>query len=311
MRIALCRLSVSHSVWLSAAASALIAASPGHGAPLNQAASFYHQGRFDSALTRLEAIKNAGDLKRRDSLSVFQYLGMASARLGRQPEAAGYFTSLLGMDSLFQFPRNEDPAVLTAFERARAQLSSPASVPSIPPVDPHVPHLGTLAADSSTIALPAAPLPAAAPSPAKAAPKTGAGTRLDGDDRPMVLAGITLTEIGADGASGTQAAPGAGGHRDMGTPPRIGLSLGAMPFGTGWFVRNRVKHGLVLGIMQAGGLALSLYASDRQSREAGDPFRIKDKAELDAARQWQLVQRVSLSMAVGAYVFSLIASAGD
>jgi hypothetical protein len=297
------------SVWLSAAASALFTAAAAHGAPVSQAASFYHQGRFDSALTRLEAIKNAGGLKRRDSLSLFQYLGMASARLGREPEAAGHFASLLGMDSLFQFPRNEDPAVLTAFERARAQLSAPASIPS---PAPGVPALGHPVRDSSALAAsPAAPARAASPLPSQAAaPQSGARTRGDGDDRPVVLAGITLTEIGADDASEGKAVPGPGERQAMGTPPRIGLSMGAMPFGTGWFVRNKVKHGLVLGVMQAGGLALSLYASERQSREADDPFRIEN-GELDAVNQWQLVQRVSLTTAVGAYLYSLIASAGD
>jgi hypothetical protein len=273
----------------------LFAAAAATGAPVSEAASFYHQGRFDSAITRLEALKASGDMKRRDSLSLFQYLGMASARLGRVPEAEGYFTTLLGLDSLFQFPRNEDPKVLSAFASARAQLSVPRAMPPVPPAAPPVQPVGPMGVDDS----------GAAASPVAASPAAPA------QDAPLVVAGITLAETGAAGTAGGSGSPGATGRQALGNPPRIGLTLGAMPFGTGWFVRNKVKHGLVLGILQAGGLALSVYASDMQTREAQDPFRIQDKGELDDVKRWQWVQRMSLSTAVGAYIFSLIASAGD
>ncbi len=284
-----------------AAASAmmvLFATVTASGAPVSEAASFYHQGRFDSALARLDALQSAGDMKRRDSLSLFQYLGMASARLGRVPEAEGYFTTLLGLDSLFQFPRNENPAVRSAFASASARRSVP---PATLPVEPQRP---TGLDGSPATASPAAQTPATPASSAGSIPQG----RDYGDGKPLVLAGMTLTEIGAAGSPGET---GVTGRQALGNPPRIGLALGAMPFGTGWFVRNKFKHGLVLGILQTGGLALSVYASNMQTRIAGDPFRIQDMEERDEADRWQWVQRASFSTAVGAYVFSLIASAGD
>lgn len=264
---------------------AMFAAATATGAPVSKAASLYHQGRYDSAFTRLDALKSAGDLKHRDSLSLFQYLGMASARLGRVPEAEGYFTTLLGLDSLFQFPRNEDPTVLSAFARARAQLSAP------PPAKPD-PAVSPSRSTPSSI------------SPIPSIPERGE----HGDGKPFVLAGMTLTDPGPNGATG---GTGLNGRQARGNPPRIGLAMGAMPLGTGWLVRNKIKHGLVLGILQAGGLALSVYASNMQTRIAGDPFRIQDMDEQDDANRWQWVQRGSLTTAVGAYIYSLIASAGD
>jgi hypothetical protein len=288
-----------------AAAIALLAffaaaAATATGAPVSEAASFYHQGRFDSALTRLDALKSAGGLKRRDSLSLFQYLGMASARLGRVPEAEEHFTILLGLDSLFQFPRNEDPAVLSAFARARAQRSAPRAAPSVPTAAQPFQSMGPTGVDwHGASASPAPSTPSAAANPQR-------GER--GEDKSPALAGMTPPDIGAYGAAGET---GPAGRQTPGNPPRIGLALGAMPFGTGWFVRNKFKHGLALGILQTGGLALSIYASNMQTRIAADPFRIQDMDEHDEANRWQWVQRVSLSTALGAYVFSLIASAGD
>jgi len=75
--------------------------------------------------------------------------------------------------------------------------------------------------------------------------------------------------------------------------------------------RKQVKSGLVLGFLQAGGLFLSIYASELQSNEQNDTYAVRDHQEMTHLKQWQWVQRVSLSMALGAYLFSLIASAGD
>jgi hypothetical protein len=294
-----------------------MAAATATATPVSEAASFYHQGRFDSAFTRLEALKSSGDMKRRDSLSLYQYLGMASARLGRGPEAEGHFATLLELDSLFQFPRNEDPLVLSAFTRARAQRPAQRAMTPVPPAAPLVRPQGPTGADSSAIAAsPAAALPTAA-SPAAPAPKTSPTATFapqrgrHADDRPLVLAGIALTEVGAAGPMDGAGIKDAHGRQGPGNPPSIGLALGAMPFGTGWFVRNKFKHGLALSILQAGGLALSMYASHMQTMEAEDIFRVQDENERSDIKRWQWVQRVSLSTAVGAYVFSLIASAGD
>lgn len=229
------------------------------GAPLQRAAALYHQGRYDSALAELEAARAQPNLRRRDSLAAFQYAGMASARLGRADEAVGHFGGLLAMDSLFQFPRNEDPLVLSAFARARKERQDRALMP-----------------------------PAAAPAPPPDPPAS---------PPPAIAAGFAF----ADSGTGRSASP---------KRPAIGLALGAVPLGAGWLARDRKKHGLSLGFLQAAGLGLSLYASGRISALRDDDFDFQEH-ELPAARKWQWVQGVSLSTALGAYLFSLIASTGD
>src|SRR4051812_42038538 len=109
-------------LFLSALAAAMAHADPS----LKQAAALYHQGRYDSALAVLGTCR-ARALKHRDSLALFQYSGMASARLGRSEEASGDFRALLDMDSLFQFPRNEDSAILAAFAQAQVTRAGSGS----------------------------------------------------------------------------------------------------------------------------------------------------------------------------------------
>jgi hypothetical protein len=87
--------------------------------------------------------------------------------------------------------------------------------------------------------------------------------------------------------------------------------MGAIPLGGGWLARREMKHGIALGLLQAAGLGLSLYASGRISASAGDAFGIQNDDELASVRKWQWVQGVSLSTALGAYLFSLIAATGD
>ncbi|MDB5103125.1 MAG: hypothetical protein JWP91_814 [Fibrobacteres bacterium] len=269
-------------------ALAIVLAAPARGATVNQAAAFYHQGRYDSALANLEALKSQGPFKRRDSLSLYQYLGMSSARLGREPDAVAYFVTLLGLDSLFQFARNEDPAILRTFTLAR-EAGTGGALPTLPA--PPALAGPAPAGQSAPIASIEATSPIAAghaPSPAPSTPEpTGS------------VGKISIADSVSPGRSGTA------------ERPSIGLALGALPLGTGWFARGKVNHGLVLGLLQAGGIAVSLYASDAQSREQNDAFQVRDKDELATLRQWQWVQRVSISTALGAYLFSLIASAGD
>lgn len=245
------------------------------GVSINKVAAYYHQGRFDSAMVLLGAMKSEGPWKRRDSLAYFQYSGMASSRLGHDSEAVVHFGGLLGLDSLFQFPRNEDPQVLKDFGRAQeTKRNRDAAV-----------RAEAAAIASAAIAVPAAvAVPAALPESA-AAPDSA-----------------TAFSFAASGSLPPRAPAGTG---------KIGLAYGSLPLGTGWFLRHRVKQGLVLGLLQGGGLALSLYASHRVSREEGDFFAIRDDGEKSSVDRWQLVQRVSLSAALGAYLFSLIASAGD
>ncbi|MEO6098054.1 MAG: hypothetical protein ABIW76_21290 [Fibrobacteria bacterium] len=270
----------------AAALLAVLVAIPVRGAAIKEAAGFYHQGLFDSSLACLKAVKAEGHLKHRDSLSLFQYLGMASARLGREPEAVGHFGSLLGLDSLFQFPRNEDSAVLRAFSRARERRTAPLA-DAAPGQDTLKPQ-----------PLPAAPL------------KNGSG--------PGILLASSSPSSAPTSPSSTSAdigipltGPNPPDTPALRKPPPIGFTMGALPLGAGWFARDKVKHGLVLGLLQAGGIALSIYASDRQSREQRDIFQVQNRDEAADLEKWQLVQRVSLSTAVGAYLFSLIAASGD
>jgi hypothetical protein len=87
--------------------------------------------------------------------------------------------------------------------------------------------------------------------------------------------------------------------------------MGAIPLGGGWIFRGRKKQGWTLAILQAGGLALSFYASSQISAAERDADGIRDHAELGNELRWQWTQRVTLSVALGAYLFSLIASKGD
>jgi tetratricopeptide (TPR) repeat protein len=258
---------------LAFAAVAMAAEAPRRGSSVNQAAAFYHQGRFDSALVHLESLKSQGPWKRRDSLSLFQYLGMASARLGHETEAVGYFSRLLELDSLFQFPRNEDSQVLQAFARAQEQrVAAPSGLSAFPTSAP----------------APPASLPGNAAGPADSARTDKRKTK-------------SFSMIDSGGPAG-KASPPSGS---------IGLAMGAMPLGAGWLARHKVRQGLAFGLLQAGGIVVSMYASGMQSRETNDAFRIRNKDELATIQAWQWVQRISLSTALGAYLFSLIASAGD
>ena len=242
------------------------------GGPLQRAATLYHQGRYDSALIQLESFRAQAPLKRRDSLSLLQYSGMASARLGLEADAAAHFGGLLGVDSLFQFPRNEDPLVLAAFARARRERETRS-------------------------AMPAPPLPSPAPAAATA-------TEAMTTPPPAAPARFAFADSGTGQAA--PAGPAAVPQRSKG----IGFALGAVPLGGGWLARREMKHGLALGLLQAAGLGLSLYASDRISAAQGDPEDIEDN-EIGSVRKWQWVQRVSLSTAVGAYLFSMIAATGE
>lgn len=254
------------------AALAATASAEGDRMPtLKEAAQLYHQGRFDSSLARLEALRSQCPCKRRDSLTLYQYQGMASARLGRDEAAVGFFIGLLGLDSLFQFPRNENAQVLETFALA---LDRKAIATAVRKRD------STAGTEGPTfVAMPAAEPPTRFPGLTRSAgnPSLGAG-----DD------------------------PFPGKPRD----PNIGLALGAVPFGIGWLARNKVKHGLALGLLQAGGLALSMYSSHAQTVAEKDDFRIQAHEE-GKLQAWQWTQRISLSTALGAYLFSLIASAGD
>jgi hypothetical protein len=90
----------------------------------------------------------------------------------------------------------------------------------------------------------------------------------------------------------------------------MSLALGAVPLGGGWLARRRTSQGLVLGILQAGGFLLSVYASERQNRLYDDGYGLEPH-EVGEATGWQWVQRISLSTALGAYLYSLVASGGE
>jgi hypothetical protein len=210
---------------------------------------------------------------------IFQYLGMASSRLGRDAEAVDRFGSLLAVDSLFRFPRNEDAAVLRNFRAAREARNSPVTVtPAVPPAAPapEDPAPAAAVAPDPGPAIPAAPAPSLAAAARGAVPPP---------DSP-------LRDRGGDGR------------------PAMNLAFGAVPFGGGWMARERMGYGLSLGLVQAGGLLLSIYASEMQSKAQDDREGLQP-GERPAAVRWQWVQAVSLSTAVGAYFYSIFASGGD
>jgi tetratricopeptide (TPR) repeat protein len=224
----------------------LTEAAPDKKMELNQAVSLYHQAQYDSALAHLKALKTIGPWKKRDSLSLFQYLGMTSTKIGQEAEAVDYFSGLLDLDSLFQFPTNEDTLILGTFRRAQ--------------------EMRLMKND--------APLP-------------------DTQDQPQALS----IQILPAPVLSTSPQPSA-------TPPKIGFAYGAIPLGAGWIARSRLNSGLSLGFIQASGILLSIYASEMQNKQ-------QDNGDLASLHKWQWTQRISLSTALGAYIFSLIASAGD
>jgi hypothetical protein len=84
--------------------------------------------------------------------------------------------------------------------------------------------------------------------------------------------------------------------------------MGAVPLGGGWLAEGHYKQGLALAFFQIGGAALSLYASSRITAEEKDLYGIQNDRELGNVHKWQWTQGVALSTAVGAYLYSLIAS---
>ncbi len=219
---------------------------------LNQAILLYHRTEYDSAAIHLMALKSLGPWKQRDSLTLFQYLGMASSKLGKDAEALEAFAKVLEIDSLFQFPKNEDTDILHNFELANHKR-----------VNPTIKSVVVLDKSSNVLEnFPVSPRMALAP-----------------------------------GLSNT------GG--------KIGFSYGAIPLGTGWMIKNQIKSGVALGFLQAGGVLLAIYASNVESKMKDDSFGILDRQELATVNRWQWIQRISLSTALGAYLFSLIASVGE
>jgi hypothetical protein len=91
----------------------------------------------------------------------------------------------------------------------------------------------------------------------------------------------------------------------------MNIAYGAIPFGAGWMLKRRAKRGATMGFLQAAGLLFSAYASEMQSREQRDQFGLRNGAEIASAERWQWMQRISLSVAVGTYFFSIFAAAGE
>lgn len=249
---------------------------------LNRAAALYHQARFDSARVRLETLLAETGWRRRDSLVLYQYLGMSSSRLGADSDAVDRFGRLLELDSLFQFPSNEDPAILRNFHAAREARHRSSARFAGPPA---VGGAGMTVAGAGT------------GMPHRLSPPPPGGAPWPGPDRPET-APPSNPLLDA-------AAAGSGAPRK-----RMNLALGAVPLGGGWLARERTGHALTLGLLQGGGLLLSLYASRQQSQARDDRWGTEEGREADRMVRWQWVQAVSLSTAVGAYLFSIFASGG-
>jgi hypothetical protein len=245
---------------------------------LNLAVTLYQQGLYDSSLHQLETLALEIQWKHRDSLCIIQYLGMASAKLGMDSTATVYFSKLLELDSLFQFPKNEDTHILSNFQKAQEMLVvQQNAVPLLEPepIEPIEP-LG-----------PIEPIQTLAP----IAPLTSVTQSKELSPDSTFRSDVLITRASKTG--------------------KIGLAYGALPLGSGWIVKKRVKTGLGLGALQATGLFLSGYASYMQSRGQGDGFGVRDERERATMEKWQWTQRIALSTALGAYIFSLIASVGE
>lgn len=245
-------------------------------AALNRAAALYHEGRHDSARVRLESLLAESPSSRRDSLMLLQYLGMAHSRRGEDTAAVARFRELLSLDSLFRFPRNEDPAVARNFETARRERlahvagAAPKPIAGGPMPVTHVPAgaVGTVGTVGTISAAPVAG-PGARPLP----PATAEAPLAVADPRPLPMS----------------------------------IALGAVPLGAGWLARGQTAHGAALGILQVGGLLLALHASSIQSGIQGDAYGL-EAGERERATRWQWTQRISLSTALGAYLYSIIAA---
>lgn len=230
---------------------------PKNKAALNLAVSHYHQGNYSLACTELDSLRNQANATHRDSITLYQYLGMASTQAGLDSNAVQYFSLLIQIDSLFQFPRNEDPRILQNFSRA---LQIPAA---------------------SKIGLLATPLPTSNmenqnlnPSLNQTLPKPAS----------IILPSSTN---------------------------KIGFTYGAIPLGGGWIMQNKNVKGWTLGLLQVTGLALSIYASEMQSDLQNDFDAIQNNAEKTTLKQWQWTQRISLSTALGTYLYSIFSALGD
>lgn len=135
----------------------------------------------------------------------------------------------------------------------------------------------------------AAPAPVPATDPAEPAAQAPAAGTASASPPPLAAAGVP----------------------DDPSRARMSLALGAVPLGGGWLIRKRRLHGVSLAMVQAGGILLSVYASGQQDRMREDLHGIEAGRERDLMVRWQWVQGVSLSTAVGAYLFSIFASGGD
>ena len=233
---------------------------------LNRAAALYHEAKYDSAYGDLVGLLADGNWKRRDSLVLYQYLGMTCARLGRDSLAAEYFAGLIGVDSLFRFARNEDPVMLDAFQRGKLFASGKRGKSPIP------------LSDAASGSRPEA----AAAGPAQLTP----------------TASLFATPAPTPGDAALHEA-------------RMNLAYGAIPFGAGWMARNRMKRGVTVGFIQLAALVVSGYASEMQNREQQDLDGLGSGKQLSAAQNWQWIQRISLSVAVGGYLYSIISSGGE
>jgi len=215
---------------------------------LNEGVKLYHQGNFEEANDFFNNLKNPIDASHRDSLTLFQYLGMTATQLGSDSLAIDYFSTLIIVDSLFQFPSNEAEGILKNFSAAHV-LKQP---PEILEIDP---------APQNQNQTQAQPLP------------------------------FTATEL-----SGTN---------------KIGFVYGAIPLGGGWLIKEKKITGWTLAALELAGFALSIYASEKQNDFQNDFDAIHDNAEKTSVKNWQWTQRISLSVALGTYLYSILSATGD
>lgn len=262
---------------LSFISSLCLGFAPKNKAALNHAVSQYHQGNYALALSEFDSLKNEANATHRDSITLFQYLGMASTQAGWDSKAVHYFTVLIQIDSLFQFPRNEDARILQNFSLASQTQPNPEK----PPIAEAPPISGTpLMGETAT-----APAAGAAPNPTtlRVLPQT-----LEPQPAPQQTPNIFATNTN-----------------------KIGFAYGAIPLGGGWMMQNKNLKGWTLGLLQVTSIALSIYASEIQSDLQNDSDAIHNNSEKTTLKQWQWTQRISLTTALGTYLYSIFSALGD
>ncbi len=218
-------------------------------ANINAAVNDFYNMNFQKSWDVLDSLKNNASLSKTDSIEIFQYLGMNAAKLGQDSLAVDHFYQLLLLDSLWQFPENEDESILKDFKVAKESYEEEQDIK---------------------------------PEPLK----------------------LTAAEVASHPLK-IEISPSKNAIK------MINLGDGLIPLGLGWVAKKRFKSGIAYGLLEGGGALLSIFASMRQDQIDKDKYGIMNQSELNKSQQWQFTQRLSFSVALGAYLISVLATLGE